>query len=371
MYINEITDFIGFFAPAGIACEKDNVGLQIGSPNAELTGIVLAIDMSKDVFNYALEKNCNLIITHHPFIFKPLSSIDQSTNKGDLIFNLIKKNITVFSAHTNLDFIKDGVSFTLAQKLTLKNIDFLETQVDNQYKLITFLPEKNVNNLITKLSDQGAGIIGNYSHCSFCTKGTGSFLGNENSSPVIGLKEILESVEEVKIEMVFDKQDKNKIIKTLYKNHPYEEPAFDIIPLKNPSKKYGFGAIGEFEETYNLQDLLRLINKTLSTPFIRFSSQDKELFKKIGVCGGNGKSLIQTAINKKCDAFITSDLDYHTFFDFGNDILLIDAGHYHTEVLVLDILEKKLLSFLSKSKSDKNIHKFFSKKETINIYITD
>jgi dinuclear metal center YbgI/SA1388 family protein len=314
-----------------------------------------------DSIKKAIEEKCNLIVSHHPLIFNPLNRIDTKSEKGQIIELALKNEITIYSAHTNLDFSRDGVSFTLAKKLGLQKIKFLENAPSTQYKLVTFVPEQYVENLLNKLSESGAGVIGNYTHCSYQLKGEGTFLGLENTNPAVGEKGKLEKVEEIRLEMILEHWNLNKAIKALLENHPYEEPAYDIYPLKNKNVNYGFGAVGFLKEKMDLNSFVNHVKNKLNAPSVKFTSGNKKFVQKIGVCGGSGSDLISKAIDANCDAFVTADLKYHTFLDYGDLIALIDAGHFYTEFPVLDELEKKLKEFLERHKSRLRIIKYKQK----------
>ncbi len=347
----EVIEFLERWAPKGIAWEKDNVGLQIGNVFDDTRGILLTLDISIDAVQKCINEKCNLIISHHPLIFHPLKQINLQEIKGKIIELAIKNNITVYSAHTNLDFSKDGVSFVLAKKLNLTNIDFLENATSTQYKLVTFVPEQYVDKLLQKLADAGAGVIGNYTHCSYQIKGQGTFFGMENTNPVIGEKGKLERVEEIRLEMILDKWNLNKVLQSLLDNHPYEEPAYDIYPLLNRNVNYGYGALGYLNKNMTLASFVDFVKKKLSAPSIKYTSGKKKTINKVAVCGGSGAELIQKAIKEDCDAFVTADIKYHDFLDYGDLIALIDAGHFYTEVVILEELQLRLKKFISQKKS--------------------
>lgn len=354
----KIFEFIEDWAPKGIAWEKDNVGLQIGDADQETKGVLLTLDLTDDALNKAIAEKCNLIITHHPLFFNPINKVDLSTEKGKLIELAIKNQITIYSAHTNLDFTRDGVSFVLAKKLGLQKISFLENAPSTQYKLVTFVPEQYVSNLINKLSEAGAGVIGNYTHCSYQLKGKGTFFGLENTNPAIGEKGRLEEVEEIRLEMIFEKWNLNKVLKALLTNHPYEEPAYDIYPLQNRNVNFGFGAVGSLPEKMNLISFVNHVKKKLNAPVLNYTSGQKKFVQKIAVCGGSGSDLISKAIAEGCDVFVSADIKYHTFLDYGDKISLIDAGHFYTEFPVLEEVEKRLKEFLIRNRVKIKIIKY-------------
>ncbi|MFI5236519.1 MAG: Nif3-like dinuclear metal center hexameric protein [Ignavibacteriales bacterium] len=350
----EIIKYLEEWAPRGIAWEKDNVGLQVGNPENKIKNIMLSLDLSDKVIESAVKENCNLIITHHPIFYYPLKNIDLSENrKAQMIEKLIKNNITLYSAHTNLDFTKDGVSFQLAKKINLKKIRFLKNISENQVKLTVFVPESHVNKVADAIHDSGGGIIGEYSKCSFRIEGIGTFLGSAKTSPAIGTKEVRESIEEIKLEVIADEWRLNQILNSMKKVHPYEEPAYDIYKLKNDNVNYGIGAIGEFETAMSLNEFLKIVSSKLNTSTLRYTTGNSKRIRSVAVCGGSCGELIDEAIKQQADAFVTADLKYHSFQDAEGKIFLVDAGHYETEAPVLDEVRNRLKKFLNRNKNIK------------------
>ncbi len=350
----KIIKYLEEWAPKGIAWEKDNVGLQVGDPKIKIKNIFLSLDLNEEVIEAALKENCNLIITHHPVLYYPLKNLDFSKNRiARMIKMLIINNIALYSAHTNLDFTKYGVSYQLAKKLQLKKIRFLKNLSENQFKIAVFVPASHVNKVAEAIHQSGGGIIGEYSHCSFRSKGMGIFKGSTDSNPSIGNKGVLESVEEIKLEVLVDKWKLEQVILSLRKTHPYEEIAYDIYPLHNYNINYGIGAIGELNEEMNVNDFLSFISSKLKLSMIRYTKNDKKKIKSVAVCGGSCGELLDEAIKLNADAFITADLKYHTFQDAVGKIFLIDAGHYETEVPVLDEIKSRLEKLLIENKKIK------------------
>ena len=369
MIVEEVINYLDCWAPPGVAWEKDNIGLQVGSGKNEISKIIVCLELNQKVLDQAIKQNCNLIITHHPFIFKPLTKIQTNQTQGKIIEQLIKNDIALFSAHTNLDFTKDGVSFALADKLGLINQKYLMNFDSNQYKLSVFVPETNVEQLANSLFEAGAGVIGDYKKCSFQTNGIGSFEGNENTNPVLGQKLNYEKVNEVKLELVFDKWLKNKIINTVYKNHPYEEPAFDIYKIENTNLNYGAGVIGEIETPLTEKEFLEYIEKKLNLKNFTYCSGKNNKISRVALCGGSGSDMLNVAISKQADAFITADIKYHTFQDAEDKILLVDAGHYETEIHILDVIQRKLNDFIKLKKSKIKVIRFNGTTNPMKFYI--
>lgn len=342
MQLKEIIKEFEDLVPKQIEWEKDNCGLQIGNLENEIKKILLCLDVNKIIVQEAKETKSDLIFSHHPFIFHPIKSINLQTKQGQIIQELISYNINLYSAHTNFDKYKEGINYTIGEILKLKNIKPLIVDDEYFYKIVTFAPENSIEKLINALSIVGAGKFGNYSDCSFQSKGEGTFKGNEHSNPYIGEKEKLTKVSETKIEMIFPKWKQRDIINALKQNHPYEEPAFDIIPLKNKIPEYGYGIVGELETEVKASEFLTNLKKILSIPILKVAGNIEKRIKKIAFLGGSGSSYIDYAITKNADIFITADLSYHNYFDYEDKIIIVDAGHFETEILGLNALYKVL-----------------------------
>ena len=349
MQCKEVIKHIEEWAPKAIAWDKDNVGLQVGTTRRKIKNVMLSLDLNEKVIEQALKNRCNFIITHHPLLFNPLTKIDtESDSKSKLIEKLIKNDVTLYSAHTNLDFTKDGVSFQLANRLNLQNINFLHHLNENQIKLVVFVPEDHVEKVSSAIHRSGGGIIGNYSNCSFRIKGTGTFKGAEQTSPSIGTKGKLESVDEIRLEVIVDNWKLPEVIIAMKSAHPYEEVAYDLYPLKNENEHYGMGAIGELKKPMVKNEFLDFVSKKLNAKNLRYSNGKKGNIKRVAVCGGSCSDLLKEASKLNADAFITADVKYHSFQDAGGKILFIDAGHYETEIHSIDEIQKRLELILHK-----------------------
>lgn len=358
MKCKEVIEFIEDWAPKGIAWKADNTGFQLGYKENEISNIMLSLDLNEKVIKESVKKNCNLIITHHPLLFNPVKSLDfEHDGRSGLIRMLIKNDISLYSAHTNLDFTKDGVSFQLAKKLNLQKIRFLKNLEEDLLKLAVFVPASHLEEVAESIHHAGGGIIGEYSHCSFRTAGTGTFRGSEISKPAAGSRGKLELVEEIKLEALIEIWKVEQVISALKKSHPYEEVAYDLFSLKNKNINYGIGAIGEFNDPMKKDDFLKHISKSLKVENLRFVNGANKQIKTVAACGGSCSELINDAISNKADAFITADIKYHTFLDAEGKLLLVDAGHYETEIPVLDEIERRLKKYIGQ-KSKVKIFKF-------------
>jgi len=364
MMINELIKFYEKRVPKGQAWEKDNVGLQIGSLSEPLKNILLCLELTEESLKFAINNNCNLIITHHPFLFTPLKNINVDDDKGKIISTVIKNGITVYSSHTNLDFTKGGVSFELAKQLKLKNLKFLTNFEKNRYKVIVFVPVSHLEIVSEAIFMAGGGVIGDYDKCSYRVNGKGTFKGNENTNPKIGTKQNFEVVDEVRLEVLVNQWDLDKVLTALKNSHPYEEPAYDIIPLANKNENHGAGVIGSYEEPLQIEEFFKLVKKELNLEAFKYTLGKSNVIKKVAVCGGSGSDLLSAAILQNADAFITADIKYHTFHDALGKITLIDAGHYETEIFGLKAIRKIIEEYISISNLEIEILEFLNTNPT-------
>ena len=361
MKIENFIKLIESEIPVEIAWQKDNIGFQAGNKSEKLNGILIALDLDSDVILEAKKNKCNLIITHHPLIFKEQKNILSDERVGALIQSLIKSNINLYCAHTNFDSIKNGVSFALAEKLNLKNVRILSSLNNSLLKISVFVPNDFTEKVAIEMFNAGAGNFLNYKNCSFRSDGVGTFKPSGNAKPTIGKIGQLEKVNETKLEMICYDWNLNSVLNAMRKSHPYEEIAYDIFKMENKTEEFGLGAIGEFEKPIIEKEFLKLVKEKLNQKFVRFAVGKNNAIKKVAVCGGSGSEYIQNAIKKNADAFITADIKYHTFQEYENKILLIDAGHFETEIHSLKNLQricsniiddKKIKTFVSKSNNN-------------------
>ncbi len=343
MRCKEIIKFLDDWAPPGIAWERDNAGLQAGSPEAEISNILLCLELTAQILDEALSKQCSLIITHHPLIFNGIKKLNFASDpNAQLLSLLIKNDITVLSYHTNLDYTKSGVSCQLAKVLGLKNILPLVPLKSLQSKLVVFVPVDSKEQVMKALFAEGAGTIGNYSQCSFSSSGEGTFYGSSETKPAIGRKETFTRVEEAKVEVAVENWKLAAVVSALKNAHPYEEPAFDIYPLQIPHLTYGAGAIGDYEQPMFDDLFLKHTRNCLQLNNFRYSKGKSSSIGRVAVCGGSGIEYLKDAIAGGADAFITADIKYHSFHDAAGKIYLIDAGHFETEIIILPEIQRRL-----------------------------
>jgi dinuclear metal center YbgI/SA1388 family protein len=335
MTVGDVQRVIESWAPRHIALERDNNGLQCGNPRAPVRGILVALDPAEAVVAEARRKKANLVVTHHPLLFRPLQSVTSLTPGGRCLRALVTHDIAMLAAHTSLDFTRGGTSSTLAETLGLINTEFLHRPYRVAKKIVTYLPRTDVDRVADAMVEAGAGTIGKYDHCSFRVEGTGTFRGNEATSPRVGTKGVLERVQEVRLEMVVHSWDVDRVVAALLKAHPYEEVAYEIYPTENRSTEYGMGVVGDLPHPRRLRDLLNDVKKALNARGLRYAGEAGRLVRRVVVCGGSGADLIDEAIRSGAEVFITADVKYHGFQQAASRIAVVDAGHYETEFPVV------------------------------------
>lgn len=342
MKIKDITDYLEDLAPLSLQESYDNSGLLIGLYETIVNKVLITLDVTEEVIDEAITEKCELIIAHHPLIFKGIKRLNSNNLTERLVVKLIKADIAVYAIHTNLDNVKPGVNEMLASKLGLTNTKILVPQTGNLQKLVIFCPVAHADKVREAMFEAGAGHIGNYDSCSYNLDGKGTFRALEGADPFVGEKGKLHFENEVRIESIAPKFKMKKIIQEMVEAHPYEEVAYDIYPLENVNLNTGAGMIGELEIESDAKDFLGYVKKTLGTKAIKFSPLIKRKVKKIAVCGGSGAFLISAAHGAGADVFITGDVKYHDFFEFHGQMTIVDAGHYETEQFTKELICSKL-----------------------------
>ncbi len=342
MNIRDIQRVMDAWAPPEIAWERDATGLQCGDPGEHVRGILVALDPTDAVVAQARRKRANLIVTHHPLLFRPLRTVTPASPEGRCLWSLIRHNIAMFSAHTNLDFTRGGTSFALAEVLGLVNVVFLHRPYRITKKVVAFVPAEDADRVADAMAAAGAGTIGNYDQCSFRLEGTGTFRGNAASSPRRGSRGVRERVPEVRLEMVVPSWRVDAVVVALRKAHPYEEVAYDIYPLENPSADHGMGVVGDLRRPVRLGAFLSTVRTALRAEGLRYAGNQRQMVRRIALCGGSGADLIPEAARAGADVFVTADLKYHAFHLATPTMALVDAGHFETELPVVGSIVRRL-----------------------------
>jgi dinuclear metal center YbgI/SA1388 family protein len=349
MKIQEIIDVLHEMAPLAYAEDFDNVGLLTGSAQAECTGILVSHDALEEVVDEAIEKNCNLLVCFHPIIFSGLKSLTGKNYVERAVIKAIENRIAIFAVHTALDNHRRGVNKIMCDAIGLKNTKILIPKEKFIRKLVTYTVAENFVELRNALFDAGAGQIGNYDDCSFSSKGTGTYVGNEYSNPEIGNRFEFVQSEEIKLEVTFEKHLQSKILKALFAAHLYEEVAYEIYELENQHQNIGLGMIGELEEPMESRAFLQSVKEKFDCGGIRHSELLGKPIAKVAVLGGSGAFAIKPAIAAGADVLITADLKYHDYYQAEGKIVLADIGHFESERFtknyIVDFLKKKIANF--------------------------
>ena len=365
MKIADIISFLESRANPSLQEHYDNAGLILGDRNWDCTGIICSLDATEEVVHEAINKNCNLVVVHHPVIFSGLKKINGKNYVEKTVINAIKKDIAIYAIHTNLDNVIDGVNGKMAEMLGLKNVSILSPKENTLKKLFTFAPIDKAEDVRNAIFKAGGGYIGNYSECSFNTEGTGTFKGNKGTNPYVGEAGKQHMEKEVKIEVIFPGYLESPIVAAMKASHPYEEVAYDIVDLSNRHPGIGSGIIGELAEPLEERELLSQVKKVFGLQVIRHTRLLNKRIKKLALCGGAGSFLIPSALAAGADIYITADVKYHEFFDANGRIVIADIGHYESEQftieLLAEILEQKFPNFaVLKTKVETNPVRYFS-----------
>ena len=349
MIIREFTGYLESIAPKAFQESYDNAGLIIGDPEATITSVLITLDVTEAVIDEAIETGCDLILAHHPIIFKGLKRLNGNSFVERCVIKAIKNDIAIYAAHTNFDSILGGVNSMICEKIGLTNVSILAPSKDQLLKLVTFIPDDHLEIVRDAVFSAGAGQIGKYDKCSFNTNGTGTFRGGESSNPFLGEKGEFYSGKESRFETILPRHLKNSVINALIKSHPYEEVAYDLFPLENTLPQVGAGMIGELPGAENEIDFLSRLLTIFECKTLKHTYLLGKPVRKVAVCGGAGGFLLSQAIASGADIFVTSDMKYHDFFDAEEKIVIADIGHYESEQftkeLFYEILIKKFPNF--------------------------
>ncbi|MEJ8756600.1 Nif3-like dinuclear metal center hexameric protein [Pontibacter sp. H259] len=335
--IKDIVKMLEQYAPLAYQESYDNAGLQTGNSTDAVTGILLCLDCTEAVVEEAVAKGCNMVVAHHPVIFKGIKSLTGKSYVERTIIKAIRNNIAIYASHTNLDSIHNGVNAKIAEKLELQNVKMLSSKPHTLLQLVFFVPVADTDKVLDAIHKAGAGQIGEYSNCSFQVTGTGRFTPSENADPTIGEASKPEQVQENRIEVVFPAYKKNSIMNALLAAHPYEEVAHYLTILENQNQEVGIGMVGELKTEQSEEQFLAYLKEKMNLQGLRYTSIGNKTIKKVAVCGGAGSFLIKDAIRSGADAFVTGDVKYHEFFDAEGQLMIADIGHYESEVYTKEI----------------------------------
>ncbi|ATW27659.1 Nif3-like dinuclear metal center hexameric protein [Candidatus Formimonas warabiya] len=342
--VGQVIKMMDELAPPGLAEDWDNVGLQVGDVNQQAGRILVALDVDERVIEEAVALKADLIVSHHPLIFQPVKNLSFHHPLGKLVRQLIKHDLSLFSAHTNLDSAQGGINDVLAELFQLHHIEVLApAQEEKFFKLVVFVPAGYLDQVRQAICAAGAGWIGNYSHCTFSVLGQGTFLPLEGTNPFLGEPGKLERADEYRLETIVPEHRLNSVRRAMIKSHPYEEVAYDVYPTALEKTKQGLGRIGDLSEPMELSWLTRKVKEVLAVDVVKVIGHPEQRISRIALCGGAGMSFLHQAKKKGAQCFITGDLKYHEGQNaVAMGMAVIDAGHYATEVVIVSRLVSRL-----------------------------
>ncbi|MBR3528694.1 MAG: Nif3-like dinuclear metal center hexameric protein [Bacteroidales bacterium] len=331
MKIKELVEYLNHrFLPV-YQEDYDNAGFLLGDDGCELSGVLCSVDVTPAVVDEAVALHANLIVSHHPLIFGAVKRITPSSATGRLALRLLQQGIAVYAAHTNLDNLDWGVNAILAEKLGLADGRILRPVAGVLRKLVTYVPTDHADHVRQALFQAGAGAIGAYDCCSFNSQGLGSFRAGQGCNPFCGTVGQLHHEPETRIEVVYEQRIERQLLNRLRDAHPYEEPAFDCLPLANDFQRVGAGWVASLPQPLDVSQFLQLVKSRLHLPVVRTSALCRPLVQRVALCGGSGSFLIHDAVAAGADILLTADLKYHDFQAADDRIVLADIGHFESE----------------------------------------
>ncbi|KAB1066196.1 Nif3-like dinuclear metal center hexameric protein [Salibacter halophilus] len=349
MKIGDLVGFINESAPFQYQESYDNSGLITGNVNDEVKGVLCSLDCVEDVVQEAIEKNCNVILAHHPIVFGGLKSLTGANYVERTVIKAIKNDIAIIAAHTNMDNVHTGVNKKIAEKIGLEKLEILSPKNSILSKVVVFVPHDNVNDVREAMFRAGAGSIGEYDSCSYNLKGEGTFRAGEDADPHVGEIGTLHSEPETRVEVIVEKPKLGSVLTEMKNAHPYEEVAYDVYPLTKEHQEVGSGMVGFLPQPVEAMSFLKSLKTKLQTDLIRHTDIVSEKIEKVAICGGAGSFLLNDAIKAKADVFITGDYKYHQFFDADGKIIIADVGHFESEQftaeLFVELLQQNFSTF--------------------------
>jgi dinuclear metal center YbgI/SA1388 family protein len=349
--VTTVKDIIGLMdqlAPARLAQEWDNCGIQCGNPDATVNRAVVALDPSPDVVKAACDQGATLLITHHPLIFRPVKNMVLNTPLGRVIEMAVSRGLTIFAAHTNLDSVQGGLNDRFAEIIGLQNVRLLTAETDSRFvKLAVYVPESAFQPVFDAILETDAGLIGSYSGCTFRQKGIGTFVPGNDTRPFTGKPGRLESVEELRIEMRVPEVKATTVLEHIRRHHPYEVMAYDIYSLYPETDVHGIGRVGEFKTPLTLTDLSEKLKQVFGLIDLRVSGPRDRMISKAALCTGSGAGLMKAFFASDADVYISGDLKFHDAKDAQmQDRTLIDIGHFASEIIMTDLVAVRLTEMI-------------------------
>ncbi|MCC6487386.1 MAG: Nif3-like dinuclear metal center hexameric protein [Candidatus Hydrogenedentes bacterium] len=343
MTVREVCEVLERLAPPSLAYSWDRAGLAIGEPSQEVKGVLAALSVTRETFAAAKRAKANQIVSHHPLIWEPMRALRTDDPHTALCLELAHAGVSCYSAHTNLDVVPGGVNAVLAERLGLTALkSLLDVPHAMQVKLVTFVPESHLPAVRDAVCDAGAGIIGDYTHCTFSAAGTGTFLPGEKASPFSGKKHQVNEEPERRFEVLVPSGRLSDALRALLQAHPYEEPAYDVVPLQGVDPAVSLGLRGELPKPITLGAFAAQVRMNLDVSHVRVVGDLKHKVRHVAVLGGAGGSEA-AHIPGGVDVLVTGDVDYHDALAAQErGLAIVDAGHVGTEKWIVPALVRRL-----------------------------
>lgn len=341
--IQDLSDYLETLAPLSYQEAYDNAGLLVGDPQAGVRGVLVSLDCTEAVIAEAIANDCNVVLAHHPIVFKGLKRLTGKNYVERAVILAIKHDVALYAIHTNLDSVRGGVNWKIAERLGLRDVRVLVPKRQVLLKLVAFVPLEATQRVLDALYAAGAGQIGDYKNCSFRTEGTGTFRPTGGANPTVGAVGRDEEVPEHRVEIVLPAPLEGRVLAALRAAHPYEEVAYYLQRLENENQEVGAGAIGVLAQPLTEPDFLAHLKTSMQLSLIRHTALRNRMVEKVAVCGGAGNFLLGDALRQGADAFVTADYKYHEFFDAEGRTIICDIGHYESEVFTKDLLRDELM----------------------------
>jgi dinuclear metal center YbgI/SA1388 family protein len=342
--VADLIDELEDIAPPELADADDRIGLQVGDPSADVQRVCVTVDVSVGVVDLAIERGADLLVAHHPLIYAPLTSVAEIDPVRQRLVKLIRANVALFVMHTNYDTVPGGVNDALAAKLGVLDGQPLTTRkTDPLVKIAVFVPESAAEQVRNAMADAGAGMIGQYTHCSFRTTGIGSFVPLPAAQPYVGSAGRLEEVEECKLEMACVASWATDVVAAMIEAHPYDEVAYDVYELANEPIRYGYGRVGTLEDTISLREFVERTKLALGLEYAKVSGDLDKPIKRVAFCAGGASLHYREAAQAGADVYVTGDTKHQDFLDASAlGLAMIDAGHFETEKPGMVVLTERL-----------------------------
>ena len=342
--VGHIADFLKRFAPLELAADWDNVGLLLGDPAAEVRVMMTCLTVTADSAAEAIESGAQLIVTHHPILFRPVQRLSTATAEGRMLLGLMRAGIAIYSPHTAFDNTRDGINEILARRLGLTDLRPLQNVAGAaQCKIVVFVPDTDLGRVSDALFGAGAGHIGQYGECSFRLAGTGTFFGSEAANPTIGQKGRREEVSEWRLEVVCPGALVDQVVSAMRRAHSYEEPAYDVYPLRPAPSSLGVGRVGRLPEPVALGDFSAAVKNKLSAGLVQVVGEMNRMIQRVAIVCGAGGSLLTASMGAGADVLLTGEMRFHDYLAAeAAGLALVLPGHYATERCGIEALADRL-----------------------------